>query len=254
MAVTDLMPQEHPAVTLAMLAYNEAAVIEAVVTEAAEALQKTLPADSWELLIIDDGSRDATPQLLDRLAQQFPAMRVFHQVPNQGYVAATLAALREARGEIVCVFDGDGQQDPADVQRFQEKIASGYQVVFGWKRIRHDPLSRLILSRGLRLCARFFLHTRLHDINAGCRAFRRECIPPLQQIRHRINFIGPELYTRARLSDYRIGEVVVQHRAREGGGSSHPWKRIPGEIRDVLRYLNALKAELQAAGRWRGFR
>jgi len=240
-------------ITLSLLAYNESAVIERTVREALAHLEKDFARGDWELLVINDGSRDQTGEICDRLASEISGVRVFHHDPNRGYVEATLSALREARGDLVCVFDGDGQQSAADVRLFVQSLDNGADIVFGWKRVRHDERARLILSRGLRLAARYFLHSRLHDINAGCRGFRREHAAKLSIIKHRINFIGPELYTRARLNDLKIAEIVVQHAAREGGESSHGWKKIPGEVAQVFRYLKALRGELKNAGKWRRF-
>jgi len=240
-------------VTLALLAYNESAVIERTVRDAVAHLERDFAPDSWELLVINDGSRDETGAICDRLAQENPSVRVFHHDPNRGYVEATLSGLREARGDFICVFDGDGQQSAADVPLLASTLERGADIVFGWKKKRFDEPARLVLSRGLRLAARYFLHSRLHDINAGCRGFRREHAAKLSVIKHRINFIGPELYARARLHDLKIAEVVVQHAAREGGESSHGWTKIPGEIAQVFRYLGALRAELRAAGKWRRF-
>lgn len=238
-------------VTLVLLAYNEADAIEATARAAVAELEKQFTAGAWELLIIDDGSRDATPQILAALQSEIAALRVHTHNPNAGYVEATRSALREGRGEYICVFDGDGQQTAADVSRFVAKLESGYDVVFGWKKQRFDPWPRLILSRGLRLCARRLLRTRLHDINAGCRGFRRSKIEPLLEIRHRINFIGPELYVRARIAHLKIGEIVVLHAPREGGESSHNFAKIPLEVAQVLRYLRDLSAELRASDTWR---
>jgi len=240
-----------PKITLVLLAYNEGDAIEATVRAATSELEKQFAAGAWELLVIDDGSRDATPGILTALEMEIPTLRVHTHTPNAGYVEATRSALREAHGEYVCVFDGDGQQTAADVPRFVTKLDDGYDVVFGWKKQRFDPWPRLVLSRGLRLCARRLLRTRLHDINAGCRGFRREKVQPLLEIRHRINFIGPELYTRARLAGLEIGEIVVLHAPREGGESSHDFAKIPGEVAQVVRYLLALRAELQASKTWR---
>jgi glycosyltransferase involved in cell wall biosynthesis len=240
-------------VTLALLAYNEEAVIERVVRDAAKEMASVFPAGDWELLIVNDGSRDATGAICDRLSHEIDAVRVYHHDPNRGYVEATLSALREGRGEYICVFDGDGQHTAADVPRFVARLQSGCDIVFGWKKQRHDEPARLILSWGLRLAARYFLHSRLHDINAGCRCFRKEHADKLSLIKHRINFIGPELYTRARLHDLRICEVVVHHAPREAGASSHAWDKIPAEVRQVLHYLRALREELCAAGKWRRF-
>lgn len=239
-------------VTLALLAYNEQAVIEEVVRSAADELRGSFSEGDWELLVINDGSRDQTGAILERLAKEVCGVRVYHHNPNRGYIEATLSALREARGRYVCIFDGDGQHTAADVARFVESLEAGCDVVFGWKQVRHDPFLRLILSRGLRLAARHYLHTSLHDINAGCRGYRREHASALSVIKHRLNFIGAELYTRARLNDLKICEIVVHHAAREGGESSHAWKKIPGEIRQVVTYLRALRRELRAAGKWQG--
>lgn len=240
-------------VTLALLAYNEADAIERTVRDAVAQMSRNFAPHQWEILVIEDGSRDATPTILARLAEENAALRVYTHAPNRGYVEATRSAIREARGEFVCVFDGDGQQTAADVPRFVQKLESGCDIVFGWKKQRFDPPMRLFLSRGLRLCARYFLRTRLHDINAGCRGFRRVHSATFLEIRHRINFIGPELYTRARLADLKIAEIVVKHAPREGGESSHPLAKIPREVIEVVAYLRALRAELRAAGHWRRF-
>lgn len=238
-------------VTLAFLAYNEEEVIERVVREAAETLAHDFEPGEWEVLAIDDGSKDSTPQILDILEHEVDGVRVYHHNPNRGYVEATLSALRESRGEIICIFDGDGQHTPSDVKRFVRLVEGGADVVFGWKKERFDHPSRLILSRGLRLVSQALLRSRLHDINGGCRAFRKRDAASLSVIKHRINFIGPELYTRARLHDLKVVEMVVRHFAREGGASSHPWKKIPGEVAQVFKYLWALRGELKSAGKRR---
>ena len=209
-------------ITLALLAYNEDEVIERVVRDAVAEMAKAFDAGDWEILVINDGSKDGTPQIIDALETELSGVRVYHHNPNRGYVEATLSALREARGDLICIFDGDGQHTAGDVPRFVGRIEAGADVVFGWKKTRFDHPSRLVLSRGLRLSARYFLHTRLHDINGGCRAFRKRDADKLSLIKHRINFIGPELYTRARLHDLKIQEMTVRHFPREGGVSSHP--------------------------------
>lgn len=243
--------------TLALLAYNEAETIEGTVREAVEEMRRAFgegqneSESEWDILVINDGSRDQTGAICDELSTQIPQVRVLHHDPNRGYIEATLSALRAARGKYICIFDGDGQHTAADVPRFIEKMEAGFDIVFGWKKQRFDHPSRLVLTRGLRLAARYFLKTRLHDINAGCRGYRKECVSALMEIRHRINFVGPELYARARLHDMKIGEMIVVHKPREGGESSHPIKKIPREIAEVFTYLRALQSELKAASKFR---
>lgn len=240
-------------VTLAFLAYNEEAVIARVLSEASAILNRDFAENDWEILVVNDGSRDQTAALCDAYAAKNRGVRVVHHNPNRGYVEATLTALRESRGDCICIFDGDGQHTAADVKRFYARICGGCDVVFGWKKQRHDERTRLVLTRGLRLAARYFLRSRLHDINAGCRAYKREHVEKLAVIKHKINFIGPELYTRARLHDLKICEMTVTHAPREGGVSSHPIKKIPGEIAQVINYLRALRSELKSAGKARRF-
>jgi glycosyltransferase involved in cell wall biosynthesis len=172
-------------ITLAFLAYNEADAIERVVRDAIVEMEKSFTSGDWEILVINDGSKDATGEICDRLSEEPSDVRVYHHNPNRGYVEATLSALRESRGDYICIFDGDGQHTAADVAR--------------------------------------------------------------------INFIGPELYTRARLNDLKIAEMPVTHFPREGGETSHKWGKIPTEVLQVLNYLRALRGELQAAGKWRRF-
>lgn len=234
-------------VTLALLAYNEGETIAQTVRDAVAQLQADFQDEEWEILIVDDGSRDETPSICQQLATQLPNLRVFHHRPNRGYIEATLSALREAHGEFVCVFDGDGQHTAVDVKRFVEKLQDGYDIVFGWKKQRYDAVGRLLLTRGLRLAAKALLNSPLHDINAGCRGYRKEHVEKLSVIKHRLNFVGPELYVRARLHRLRISEIVVRHAPREGGESSHPITKIPGEVLQVLKYLWALRRELKTA-------
>ena len=102
-------------------------------------------------------------------------MSVVHHDGNKGYAVATETALQNVPGDVVMVVDGDGQHTMADAPLFLTAIDQGYDVVFlPWKKVRHDPVGRLILSRGLRILSHWILGSPLHDINAGCRAFRKD--------------------------------------------------------------------------------
>jgi dolichol-phosphate mannosyltransferase len=239
-------------VTLALLAYNEEAAIEAVTRAAAAEMARSFAAGEWELLVVDDGSDDGTRQILASISTAVERVRVYQHETNRGYREATLSALREARGHYICIFDGDGQHSAADVPRFVKKLEAGCDVVFGWKQVRRDPPWRAILSYGLRRAARYYLNASLHDINAGCRGYRKDVVAQLSRIKHCLNFVGPELYTRARIHDLRICEMPVRHAERRGGRSSHGWRKIPAEVCQVVIYLRALRAELRANGKHQG--
>lgn len=225
------------------LAYNEEELIAKTVAEAVSSLS-AIPNLTWHVVVVNDGSRDRTGEIAEGLAKQDPRVSVVHHDGNKGYAVATETALRNVPGEVVMVVDGDGQHTMADAPKFLESIQRGNDVVFCWKKVRHDPVGRLILSRGLRVLSHWILGSPLHDINAGCRAFRRE-VARRMEIKHRINFVGDEIYARCRIAGWKVDEVVVQHFPREAGQSIHRPFKMLGTIFRVLRYLFDLRGEMK---------
>jgi glycosyltransferase involved in cell wall biosynthesis len=240
------MPDEKaPRFGVGFLAYNEEELIAKTVAEAVSSLS-AIPGLDWRVVVVNDGSRDRTGEIADGLAKKDPRILVVHHQGNKGYAVATETALRNTPGEVIMVVDGDGQHTMADVPRFLAAIDEGADVVFGWKKERHDPLPRLVLSKGLNTLSKWILGSPLHDINGGCRAFRREVAQRLE-IRHRINFVGDEIFARCRIAGWKVSEVVVRHFPREAGQSIHrPWKML-GTIMRVLRYLFELRGEIRQA-------
>lgn len=237
--------EKEPRLGVAFLAYNEEGSVEKTVAEAVTSLSAIEGLD-WRVLVVNDGSRDRTGEIADSLAAKDPRVLVVHHDGNKGYAVATETALRNTPGEVVMVVDGDGQHTMADAPRFLEAIDKGADVVFGWKKKRYDPWPRLILSKGLNTLSGSLLGSPLHDINGGCRAFRKEVARRIE-IRHRINFVGDEIFARCRIAGWRVAEVVVRHFPREAGQSIHrPWKMV-GTIRRVFQYLFELRAEIQQA-------
>jgi glycosyltransferase involved in cell wall biosynthesis len=237
--------EPRPRLGVAFLAYNKEELIAKTVAEAVRSLSE-VPGLDWRILVVDDGSRDRTGQIADELAREDGRVSVVHHDGNKGYAVATETALRHAPGEVVMVVDGDGQHTMADAPAFLAAIDAGADVVFGWKKQRHDPLPRLVLSKGLNTLSRWILGSPLHDINGGCRAFSREAAHRLE-IRHRINFVGDEIFARCRIAGWRVSEVVVRHFPREAGRSIHrPWKML-GTVARVIRYLFDLRAEIRRA-------
>jgi glycosyltransferase involved in cell wall biosynthesis len=235
--------EKQPRLGVAFLAYNEEDLIEKTVREAAAALSRQRGLD-WRILVVDDGSRDSTGEIAERLAKEDPRILVVHHQGNKGYAVATETALRSTPGEVVMVVDGDGQHTLEDAPKFLAAIDAGADVVFGWKKERHDPFVRLILSKGLNTLSRWILGSPLHDINGGCRAFRSSVARRIE-IRHRINFVGDEIYARCRMAGWKVSEVVVRHFPREAGQSIHrPW-RMAGTIARVIRYLFDLREEMR---------
>jgi glycosyltransferase involved in cell wall biosynthesis len=237
--------ERHVKLGVGFLAYNEEELIAKTVAEAVASLS-AIPNLTWHVVVVNDGSRDRTGEIAEGLAKQDPRVSVVHHDGNKGYAVATETALRNVPGEVVMVVDGDGQHTMADAPRFLEAIDRGADVVFCWKKVRHDPVGRLILSRGLRILSHWILGSPLHDINAGCRAFRHDVARRIE-IKHRINFVGDEIYARCRIAGWKVDEVVVQHFPREAGQSIHRPFKMLGTIARVIRYLFDLRAEIHQA-------
>lgn len=235
----------EPRLGVAFLAFNEEVLIAKTVQEAVTSLSAVAGLD-WRVLVVNDGSRDRTGEIAEELARKDPRLLVVHHQGNKGYAVATETALRSTPGEVIMVVDGDGQHTMGDAPRFLAAIEQGADVVFCWKKKRYDPFSRLVLSKGLNILSHWLLGSPLHDINAGCRAFRREMARSLE-IRHRINFVGAEIFARCRIASWKVAEVVVRHFPREAGQSIHRPFKMAGTVARVIRYLFDLRGEIQRA-------
>src|SRR6266508_505322 len=237
--------EKQPRLGVAFLAYNEQELIAKTVQEAVTSLSH-LPGLDWNVVVVNDGSRDRTGEIAEDLAKKDPRVLVVHHDGNKGYAVATETALRSTPGEVVMVVDGDGQHTMADAPLFLQAIREGADVVFGWKKQRYDPWPRLILSKGLNTLSRWILGSPLHDINGGCRAFRKHVAKRIE-VRHRINFVGDEIFARCRIAGWKVAEVVVRHFPREAGQSIHRPLKMLGTVSRVIRYLFDLRAEIRRA-------
>jgi len=224
-----------PRLGVAFLAYNEEELIAKTVAEAVDSLSK-VPSLDFRVVVVNDGSRDKTGEIAEGLARKDPRVIVVHHDGNKGYAVATETALRNTPGEVVMVVDGDGQHTMADAPLFLAEIDRGCD----------DPFFRLILSKGLNTLSRWILGSPLHDINGGCRAFRKDVARRIE-IRHRINFVGDEIFARCRIAGWRVCEVVVRHFPREAGQSIHRPLKMAGTIVRVIRYLFDLREEIARA-------
>ena len=133
-------PIERPVrLGVGFLAYNEEELIAKTVAEAVASLS-AIPGLTWHVVVVNDGSKDRTGEIAEELAKKDPRVSVVHHDGNKGYAVATETALRNVPGEVVMVVDGDGQHTMADAPLFLTAIDQGYDVVFCWKKVRHDPV------------------------------------------------------------------------------------------------------------------
>jgi glycosyltransferase involved in cell wall biosynthesis len=211
--------------TLFFPAHNEAANIEALVAEALAELPSL--AERFEVIAIDDGSRDETPAIADRLATEHEQVRVVHHPTNLGYGAALRSGFRAARFELVCFIDGDRQFRVADVGRLIERAAQRDQpdAVLGFRLERADPPIRLLYARLYRLCLRLFYGLRVRDPDCACKLFRRAGLTDIR-LESGGAFMSAELLIRLVRRGRRLAEVGVPHHPRTAGSPSGARPRV----------------------------
>jgi len=231
-------------VTLALPAYNEEENIQEVLAQCVASLT-TLPL-TWELLVIDNASSDATAERVRHFSLRQPEVRLVSHDSNRLYAGSCATALREAKGDRVAIMDSDGQHTAADIPRFMAKMDEGYGLVIGWRRYRDDPLARRIFSAVFNLMGKFYLRYPLHDLNCGFRMLDRSFAGQVS-IKHHMNLSNPEFYAEAVKAGVRVGEVEVSHFPREKGRSTMSVGKIIGMFASVSRYLKALREEMKTA-------
>ena len=186
---------------------------------------------SFELVLVDDGSRDRTPELLGQLAATVPELVAVRLRRNYGQTAAMAAGFDASCGEVIVTLDGDLQNDPADIPLLLEKLNEGFDLVSGWRHRRQDAaLSRLLPSLvANRLIARV-TGVKLHDYGCSLKAYRREVIDDLNLYGELHRFL-PAL---AFIEGARITEVQVTHHPRRYGKSNYGIDRTFRVLMDLL--------------------
>ncbi len=198
-------------------AHNEEANIEALVAEALE----TLPtlAETFEIIAVDDGSKDGTGKIADRLAAEHPdVVRVVHHNPNRGYGGALRSGFETARYELLAFTDGDRQFRVADIGRLTARMAEPDQpdVVVGFRIKRADPFVRIVYARSYKLANRIFFGLRVTDVDCACKLFRRAALEGVR-VESGGAFFSAELLNKVRQAGRSIAEVGVPHYARTAG-------------------------------------
>jgi len=222
-----IVPEPRPDLSLVVPGLNEAESLPLLAAQVDEALG---PHASYELIFVDDGSTDDTWKVIEELHESNPAVRGIRLRSNFGKAMALAAGFERARAEIVVMMDADLQDDPADLPRMIEKVKNGLDVVVGWKVERHDPLNRRIFSRIFNTTVGVVTGVRLHDMNCGFKAYRREVLQAIPIYGDLFRFI-PVL---ASWQGFSVGEMPVNHRARQFGRSRYGLERILRGFFDLL--------------------
>ncbi|MBI5837420.1 MAG: glycosyltransferase family 2 protein [Candidatus Eisenbacteria bacterium] len=188
---------------------------------------------AWEVLFVDDGSTDATYATLERLHAEDARVRAIRFRRNYGKSPALAVAFREARGARVVTMDGDLQDDPREVPKLLAKLDEGFDLVSGWKRVRHDPWTKTAPSKLFNLVTSAMSGIRLHDFNCGLKAYRSEVTQTLEVYGELHRYL-PVL---AHFNGFRVAEIPVEHHPRVHGQSKFGAARFLNGFLDLLTVL-----------------
>ena len=237
-------PARIPALSYFFPAHNEEANLSGLVEEALATLPSL--AETFEVVIVDDGSRDATPRIADELAAADPRVRAVHHPRNLGYGAALRTGFRAARHDLIAFTDGDRQFRVADVGRLTARYAEGgADAVVGFRIKRADPLIRTLYAKAYRLANRIFFGLRVTDVDCACKLLRRDALRGIN-VESGGAFFSAELLIKLRASGRSVVEIGVPHYPRTAGS---PTGARPQVVFRAMRDFWLLRLRLWAAPR-----
>lgn len=225
-------PFAHKPLSLSLVipAYNEALGIRQAIREADEAL--TALGCEYELLVVDDGSRDQMAEAVLEEAASRPAVRLLRHERNQGYGAALRTGFEAARHERVAFTDADCQFHLADLASLLT-LTEDHEIAVGFRMARKDPLRRRFISWGYNTLIRTLLGTQVRDVDCALKVFRKEAVQKLLPETNGF-FVNTEMLSRAQQQGYRVAEAGVRHRPRARGESKVSLRDIPRTLKALL--------------------
>jgi glycosyltransferase involved in cell wall biosynthesis len=184
----------------------------------------------WEIVFVDDGSHDATWEIVTRLSRADPRVIGLRHRRNFGKARALANGFRVAQGDVVVTMDGDLQDDPAELPNFLARLDEGYDLVSGWKQRRQDPLGKTAPSKLFNWTVRKSTGVPLHDFNCGFKAYRHDVTSTIR-LYGELHRFTPVL---ANAEGFRVTEIPVRHHARKWGSSKYGWSRLTKGFLDLL--------------------
>ena len=191
---------------------------------------KAIAGDSFEMIFIDDGSTDNSFEVIKQLKERNNRIRAFKFRRNYGKSAALSLGFSQAKGSIVVTLDADLQDDPSEIKNLINKLKEGYDLVTGWKKKRHDPITKVLPSRFFNWVTSKVSGIKLHDFNCGLKAYRRDLAKSLQLYGEIYRYI-PAL---ANWEGFKVTELPVKHHPRKFGISKF------GSARFIKGYLDLI--------------
>jgi glycosyltransferase involved in cell wall biosynthesis len=227
--------------------HNEEANVERVTAQALDVGRRV--SDDLQVIIVDDGSRDRTAEIADRLAREHPEVEVVHHWPNRGYGGALQSGFRNARKEYVFYTDGDGQFDINEIDLLLPLIDT-YDIVSAYRLNRQDSLIRKLNAAAWGFLMRLVLGLHVRDIDCAFKIYRREIFDRIV-MKSQGALIDAEILARAQRRGYTIGQVGVHHYPRTAGEQSGAnLKVILRAFKELLKLRKDIAGEpMESSGR-----
>lgn len=219
-------------------AFNEQYNVRRTVVLARKALPNI--ARKWEIIVVDDGSKDATRAVCDVMGVQFPDVLTIHHPQNRGYGAALKSGIDAARFDWIFFSDADGQFDLEDLRKLILHAADS-DIVAGYRRTRQDPFYRTVNAWGWNMLVRLALNVRVRDIDCAFKLFRHTVFDRVQ-IRSVGAMVNTEILAQAERFGFRISQVEVSHHPRTAGSPTGArLKVILKAFRELFRLWGLLR-------------
>ena len=184
----------------------------------------------YEILFIDDGSRDKTYSVLKKLRKKDKGVKLIKFRANFGKAYALQVGFKRVKGDYVFTMDGDLQDDPKEIPNFLKKIKEGYDLVSGWKFRRYDPMGKTLPSKLFNWLTSYMTGVNIHDSNCGVKCYRKEVVKNIE-IYGELHRNIPAL---AKWKGYKIGEIKVKHHPRKHGVSKYGIERLLKGFLDLM--------------------
>ena len=226
--ISQLSSSMKPKLSFVIPAKNEEESVTTLykqITDVVKPLRKT-----FEIIFVDDGSTDTTFEVLQSIYKKDKRIKVIKLRGNFGKSIALQIGFENSNGEIIFTLDADLQDNPKEIPNFLKKLDDGYDLVSGWKKVRRDPLTKVLPSRVFNFATSFLTGVKIHDTNCGFKVYRREVIGSLNIYGELYRFI-PVI---AAKQNFRVGEIIVEHRARKFGKTKFGWERNIKGLLDLI--------------------
>jgi len=213
---TSLPSAGPPSLSIFFPAFNDAGTIASLVIRAVQTASALTP--DFEVIVVNDGSADATGAIADELARTYPQVRVVHHPKNRGYGAALRTGFASATRDWIAYTDGDAQYDPAEFAQLWARMAPDVDLVNGYKIERSDPWYRVIIGTAYHHTVKLLFRLQVRDVDCDFRLMRRSIFERVQ-LEKNTGVICLEMMRKIQAAGFRIVEVPVHHYHRTHGRS-----------------------------------